>query len=432
MRMLGCLGRVQPHHFLFFGALSTTGVVAAAALKFALAIAIIGIISSSIFLIMSLVAAWRYRRLAQLAQTAALAVPETSLPPVSILKPIHNMEAELEQNLESFFLQDYPDYEIILGARDEQNPALRIAELVRARHPDVRSRVILSGPPTWPNAKVFSLQKMIAISNNSYFVISDSDVLVSRDFLRNTIPPLLDPKVGMVTCMYRGVPASDFWSTLEALGLSVEMSSGVMVADMLEGMRFALGPAMTARRDAIDAIGGIAATADYYSDDFELGNRIWAKGYKVALSHHIVRNVLTPRSAARTLGDQLRWMKSTRYSRPAGHLGTGLTFAMPFGVLGWIAAAGLGHWAFGLALLAAAFVNRVIQSVAVGWGITGDPRSAALCWLYPLRDLIGFFIWIGSYTSRRFYWRGETYVFRKGGRIVPENRVAESGTGNPL
>ena len=167
MRMLGCLGRVQPHHFLFFGALSTTGVVAAAALKFALAIAIIGIISSSIFLIMSLVAAWRYRRLAQLAQTAALAVPETSLPPVSILKPIHNMEAELEQNLESFFLQDYPDYEIILGARDEQNPALRIAELVRARHPDVRSRVILSGPPTWPNAKVFSLQKMIAISSNS-------------------------------------------------------------------------------------------------------------------------------------------------------------------------------------------------------------------------------------------------------------------------
>ncbi|MGC2193184.1 MAG: glycosyltransferase [Terriglobales bacterium] len=409
--------------------LTMVGGVLAAFLKIAIAIALIGTASSTIFLMMTLVAAVRYRRLAQCARATALAVPETSLPPVTILKPIHNMEAELEQNLESFFLQDYPDYEIIFGARDGENPALQVAESVRARHPHSKSRVVLSGPPTWPNAKVFSLQKMIAATDRSYFVISDSDVRVAPDFLRNTIPPLLDSKVGLVTCMYRGIPASDFWSSLEALGLSVEMSSGVMVADMLEGMRFALGPAMTARRDAIDAIGGIAATADYYSDDFELGNRIWAKGYKVVLSHHIVKNVLTPRSALRTLGDQLRWMKSTRYSRPAGHLGTGLTFAMPFGILGFVAAAGLGHWSLGLCLLAAACVNRMIQSVAVGWGIAGDPRSVALCWLYPIRDLAGFFVWLGSYTSRRFYWRGETYVFGRGGRIMPEHREAKSAVG---
>jgi ceramide glucosyltransferase len=406
-------------------------VMSTAVLAFGLVIAAIGTASSTIYLVMTLVAGLRYRRLAEQAQAAALAVPETSLPPVTILKPLHGMEAELEQNLASFFEQDYPNYEIIFGARDGENPALKIAEQVRARYPRVKSQVVLSGPPTWPNAKVFSLHKMIALSTHSYFVISDSDVRVAPDFLRNTIPPLLNPQVGLVTCMYRGVPASDFWSSLEAMGLSVEMSSGVMVADMLEGMRFALGPAMTARRDAIDAIGGIVATADYYSDDFELGNRIWAKGYKVVLSHHVVKNVLTPRSPLRTLGDQLRWMKSTRYSRPVGHLGTGLTFAMPFGVLGFIAAAGLGHWALGLALLAAAFVNRMILSVAVGWGITKDPRSGALCWLYPLRDLAGFFIWLGSYTSRRFYWRGETYVFGKGGRIVPEHRATQSATAAP-
>lgn len=406
-----------------------SGSVLGAVLKMTLAVAFIGIASSTIFLIMTLVAAVRYRRQAKRAQAEALSVPVSSLPPVAILKPIHNMEAELEQNLESFFLQDYPDYEIIFGARDSENPALLVAERVRARHPDIKSQVILSGPPTWPNAKVFSLEKMIAATDRSYFVISDSDVRVAPDFLRNTIPPLLNDKVGLVTCMYRGVPATDFWSSLEALGLSVEMSSGVMVADMVEGMRFALGPAMTTRRDAIDAIGGIAVTADYYSDDFELGNRIWAKGYKVALSHHIAKNVLTPRSALRTLGDQLRWMKSTRYSRPAGHLGTGLTFAMPFGVLGFVSSAGLGYWRLGISLLAVAFVNRMIQSVAVGWGIAKDPRSAALCWLYPLRDLAGFLIWVGSYTSRRFFWRGETYVFRKGGRIMPEHREAKSAVG---
>jgi ceramide glucosyltransferase len=222
--------------------------------------------------------------------------------------------------------------------------------------------------------------------------------------------------------MYRGIPSSDFWSWLEALGLSVEMSSGVMVADMMEGMRFALGPAMAARRDAIDAIGGIAAVADYYSDDFELGNRIWAKGYKVILSHHIVRNVLTHRSAVRTFGDQLRWMKSTRYSRPIGHLGTSLTYAMPFGILGLLAGAALGRWQIGVGVFVLACLNRMIQSVAVGWPVVRDPRAIWLCWLYPLRDLFGFMAWIGSYTSREFYWRGETYRFGKGGKIAPLER----------
>jgi ceramide glucosyltransferase len=144
------------------------------------------------------------------------------------------------------------------------------------------------------------------------------------------------------------------------------------------------------------------------------------------LSHYIVRNVLTTRSVIRTLGDQLRWMKSTRYSRPAGHLGTGLTFAMPFGLLGFVAAAALGHWGLGLAFLGGAFLNRMVQSVVVGWGITRDPRSASLCWLYPLRDLAGFFVWVGSYTSRQFYWRGETYAVGKGGRIAAEQRGAEN------
>jgi len=398
-------------------------------LKIVLGISLLGTVSSAVFLLMTLVATTRHRRQARADHAAASGTPETALPPVTILKPLHGMEAELEQNLESFFHQDYPDYEIIFGARDAENPALQIAERVRARFPQVKSSVVLSGPPTWPNAKVFSLQKMIAASTRAYFIISDSDVRVAPDFLRNTIPPLLNKKVGLITCMYRGIPASDFWSSLEALGLSVEMSSGVMVADMLEGMRFALGPAMATRRDALDAIGGIAATADHYSDDFELGNRIWAKGYKVVLSHHIVNNVLTPRSLWRTLGDQLRWMKSTRYSRPAGHLGTGLTFAMPFGLLGLVAGMALGHSALGFALFAAAFANRALQSIVVGWGVARDPRALTLCWLYPLRDVLGSLIWLGSYTSRRFYWRGETYRFGKGGRITPEHRSTESASG---
>jgi ceramide glucosyltransferase len=387
-----------------------------------LLLALAGTFTSTIYLVLTLVATVRHLRRARVALASATATAPSSLPPVTIFKPVHGMEEQLAENLESFFQQDYPDYEIIFGVRDADNPAARIADDVRAKYPQVPSRMIVSGPPAWPNAKVFSLDKMIAASPRSYFIISDSDVRVAPDFLRNTIPPLLDPKVGLVTCMYRGIPASDFWSSLEALGLSVEMSSGVMVADMMEGMRFALGPAMAVRRDAIDAIGGIGAVADYYSDDFELGNRIWAKGFKVILSHHIVRNVLTSRSALRTLGDQLRWMKSTRYSRPAGHAGTGLTYAVPFGILGLIAAGALGHWILGWELLAIACANRVIQSVVVGWSVARDPRAVGFGWLYPVRDLFGFVAWVLSYTSRDFYWRGETYRFGKGGRIAALER----------
>jgi ceramide glucosyltransferase len=397
-----------------------------------LGIAVLGVCSSAIFIFLVLVAALRWRRGADAERKAATETPESSLPGVTIFKPVHGMEAQLEENLESFFRQDYPTFEVIFGARNSSDEGLQVAERVRQRHPTIKSRIVVAGPPAWPNAKVFSLSKMIPLSTNDYFVISDSDVRVSPRFLRDVISTLLNEKIGLVTCPYRGVPAGDFWSTLEALGMSVEMPSGVMVAEMLEGIRFALGPAVALRRDTLDKIGGIAVTADYYSDDFVLGNLVWAAGFKVIFSHHIVQHVLTPRSLLRTLGDQLRWMKSTRFSRPLGHVGTGLTYAMPFGLLGLVAGALTGHLGLGLGLFIAAFLNRVIQSAAIGWAVIGDQRALYLSWLYPMRDFLGFLTWLGSFSSRDFYWRGETYRFSKGGRIIPQNRPAESAVGAKL
>jgi ceramide glucosyltransferase len=297
-----------------------------------------------------------------------------------------------------------------------------LAKQICRRHPEVNSRIVISGPPEWPNAKVFTFDKMIPLSRNNFFVTSDSDVRVGPDFLRNVIPPLFDRKLGLVTCLYRGDPATDFWSLLEGLGMSVEMPSGVVMADMLEGIRFALGPAVAFRRDSLDAIGGIRATADYYSDDYVLGNKIWAAGYKIIFSHYLVHHVLTPRPFLRTLGDQLRWMKSTRHSRPLGHIGTGLTFAVPFGALGFVAAIALGELWLGVGLLAAALLNRIIQSIVVGGWLLNDKRAIKLCWLYPLRDLQGFAVWVASFLSHNFYWRGEIYRFTKDGKIIPQTR----------
>jgi len=389
-------------------------------------VAVFGSFTSTTFLGMAAVAALRYSRRSRSARLQAGSVVPETLPAVSILKPLHGMEARLQETLESFFRQDYPNFEIIFGARNAADESLEVIAKLRAKYPRVRACVVISGDPSWPNAKVFSLAKMMASSENSFLVISDSDVLAGRDFLRNVIPPLLKPEVGLVTCLYEGVPANGLWSRLDGLGMSVEMPAGVLVADMMEGMKFALGAAIAVRRDAIEAIGGMSETADFCADDFVLGNFIARAGYRVVLSHYVVEHVLAGRSIRRTFGDQLRWMKSTRFSRPWGHVGAGLTYAVPFGVLALLLGlSSSDHVRLGTELLAAACFNRMLLAMMIGWGVIGDRRCLRLCWLYPLRDLLGFCTWVVSFTGNKFLWRGEPYELREQGRITPRGRSIE-------
>jgi ceramide glucosyltransferase len=386
-----------------------------------LLLALVGTIASTVFLGMVLAAARRFRRV--LAQRRRSAPPLSSHPGVTMLKPIHGLEPRMEENLEGYFRLDYPDYEIVFGCRGPEDPSLAIVSKLSARFPDVKVRIVYSGPPAWPNAKVYSLDKMIATSTNDYFVITDSDITIKPDFLKIVVPYLLQSEVGLVTCLYRGVPVDDFWSRLEALGMSVELPSGVLVADMLEGMRFALGAVMAVKRSALEKIGGISSTADYYSDDFVLGNRVADAGFSVMLENPGVGHVLTSQTFANTFRTQLRWMQSTRYSRPKGHFGTGLTFSMPFGVLGAVAAAALHFYPAAIALLAWGYLNRVLQCYAVGWRVVGDPRAVRYALAYPIRDLLGFIIWAASYLGGdTFNWRGELYRFTPGGRIVAASR----------
>lgn len=390
-------------------------------------IAILGSLTSSVFFVMAMVAAFRYLLHSRRNRTEAMIVPLEDLPAVTILKPVHGMEPKLEINLESFFRQDYPNFEIVFGARSHDDKSLPVIEKLRAKYPAVPARIVISGDPSWPNAKVFSLAKMIGSSDSSVFVISDSDIVVRPDFLRNVVPPLLQPEVGLVTSLYRGIPAKDMWSQLEAMGMSVEMPAGVMVADMMEGMKFALGAAMAVRREAIDAIGGLSEPAQFYSDDFVLGHLISAAGYRVVLSHYKVGHVLAERSLRRTFGDQLRWMKSTRFSRPLGHVGSGLTYAVPFGLLALLLGASghRRHLLAGEELFALAWLNRMLLAVIIGRGVLRDRRCLWLSWLYPLRDLLGFCTWAVSFTGNKFFWRGEPYQFGEEGRISPVERSIE-------
>jgi ceramide glucosyltransferase len=372
-----------------------------------------GLLTSTIFLLLALAGAVRFRQ-----RRRALSAAADYLPAVTVLKPVHGMEPRLRQSLESFFLQDYPAFEIIFGARHVDDEALALARELMRKYPSVRVKIVAVGEPPWPNAKVYSLAKMMAEANHDLLVISDSDVEVQRNYLREVVQPFRDPQVGCVTCLYRGVADGGLWSRLEALGMSVEFVSGVLIADLLEGMKFALGPTMATRKEALEKVGGFGVFADYCADDYLLGNRVAAAGYKVALSGHVIDHIVLNRGLRASVAHQVRWMKSTRYSRPKGHLGSGLTFAVPFGLLGLASGAIMGSWELGATLLAIAFSNRLVQAIAVGWGVVRDRNALRFAWLYPLRDLMGFGFWVASYAGSKIWWRGERYRLEMGGKMV--------------
>lgn len=381
-------------------------------------VALLGVLTSTVYLGLVLVATGRFRRR---QRGAAPARTIELLPAVTLLKPLHGMEPHLRDNVESFFRQEYPAYEIVFGMRNQDDPAFSVVREVSSRYPQVRVKTVFSGEPVWPNAKVYNLDRMLQAASHDVLVISDSDVRVETNYLRDVTRPLLDPEVGLVTCLYRGVHTGGLWSRLEALGMSVEMTSGVLVADMLEGMKFALGPTMATRRDALQAAGGMAELADYLADDFVLGRRIEAAGYKVVLSNHVIDHVVVNRSLRSSLQHQFRWAKSTRLSRPKGHVGSGLTFAVPFALLGLAMALWGGHPWMAAAIFLAGILNRSLQCLAVGWGVVRDPAALQTFWLYPLRDLLGFLFWAASFFGgKHTTWRGNRYRLQPGGRMVRE------------
>ena len=382
-----------------------------------LALAGFGLVTSTVFACMVLAAVPGYLRERRVA-LAQLTERPGFTPPLSLLKPLHGAEPDLEAHLESFFRQDYPTYEILFCARTEADAGLEVARRVAKRHANVPAKFVWTGEPASINAKVASMELMEAHAAHDILVISDSDVRVTPDYLRAVALAFADQNVGGMCCPYRGIAAEGgLWARLEAVGMSVEMTAGVLVARMMEGMQFTLGPTMAFRRETIRRMGGFKVTADYCADDFVIGNETWKLGEKVVLSHHAIDHMVINASFVASIKHQVRWMKSTRFSRPKGHFGTALTFGIPFGLLGWIAAAGLGYPIWGLGLFLWSVATRLALSLAVGWAIVGDQSWFGLLVLYPVRDLMGFFFWMASYGSNRILWRGRVFQLLPGGKM---------------
>jgi ceramide glucosyltransferase len=358
---------------------------------------------SLVYCVLTAIAAVRYRGVRPPAPAA--------WPPISVLKPLAGLDEGLEENLASFFEQDYPQFEILFAVRSASDPAIAALEKLLARYPAVPARLIVTGEPPYPNAKVYSLDLMLAAARHQLVVMSDSDVRVGPDLMRAIGAEFADQKLGLATCPYRAVPGRSFWSTLEAVGLNTEFIGGVLVARMLDGMKFALGPTIAARRAALEAIGGFDALKDYLAEDFVMGNRVAARGLGVILSSYVIEHRIGGQRFAANLLHRLRWNRSTRRSRPWGYLGQVFTNPLPLALLLW---AMRPSW-WPILVTTAAF--RALAGWAASQHALRDPLTRRLWWLVPLQDMASFLAWIGGFFGNTILWRGRKYYLRRDGRF---------------
>jgi ceramide glucosyltransferase len=353
-----------------------------------------------VYSLLSIVAAFRYLRV----RPPALGWTE----PVSILKPLAGLDDGLEANLRTFFGQDYPAFEILFAVREISDPAVEVVERLQREYPHVPTRLITTGEPPYPNAKVYSLDLMLAVAAYDLVVMSDSDIRVTPDFLSMVAAEFQDVRLGVATCPYRSVPGKSIWSRLEATGLNTDFLSGILVARMLEGMKFAVGATIAARRRVLEAIGSFDRLKEYLAEDFVMGKFAAEAGHGVILSSYVVEHHIGSAGLHHNAAHRLRWVRSTRRSRPAGYLGQ--LFTMPFPLALLVCIADPSWWpALPLTLfvrgIAAYVVSARVLRTRINW------------FLLPLEDLAGFCFWLVGFFGSNIAWRGRRYRLYSDGRF---------------
>jgi len=334
-------------------------------------------------------------------------------PGVSVLKPLCGHDQGLEENLASFFAQEYPNYEIIFGVHRPDDPAVPVVEKIMEQYSGgpVPARLIVTGESPIPNAKAYSLNRMVREAEHELLVMCDSDVRVQPDLLLRLAREFQDSRVGLITCPYRAVAGRSLWSRMEAIGMNTELLGGVMVARMLEGMRFALGCTLAVRRNVLDAMGGFGYLQEFLAEDFVIGQRTAQMGHQVLLSSAVIQHRIGSQSMLHNLAHRLRWARSTRRSRPAGYWGQIFTYPLPIAILL------CSLWPVSWPLLPLTLLVRGGAAAATAVFVVRDPLFRAQWWLLPLQDLLGFLVWVGGFVGDTIVWRDRKCTVLRDGRL---------------
>ncbi len=353
-----------------------------------------------VYSLLSIVAAFRYLSV----RPPGLASSE----PISILKPLSGLDLDLESNLRTFFEQDYPAFEILFAIKDRSDPATEVVEKLQQEYPQVLARLLVTGEPPYPNAKVFSLDRMMAVSANDLLVMSDSDIRVTPELLRTVAAEFQKTGVGVATCPYRAVAGPSLWSRLEAMGMNTDFMAGILVARMLTGMKFAVGPTIVARKNALASIGGFDRLKDYLAEDFVMGKFAAEAGEGVILSSYVIEHHIGSTDWRENAAHRLRWTRSTRRSRPLGYIGQLFTMPLPLALLVCIL-----HPAWWPVLPVTLLVRGLTAYV-----VSARVLKAKLNWLLlPIEDLAGFGFWIAGFFGNTITWRGRQYRLAADGRF---------------
>ncbi len=371
-------------------------------------VAAIGIVSSSLYYLLCIWSASAFLRYTRRPHSEAASI----LPPVSIFKPLKGIDPEIYESFRSHCVQDYPEYEIIFGVSDPDDPAIQSVQKLQIEFPQLRIQLVICPKILGANVKVSNLVQMLPEARHEYLIVNDSDIRVEADYLRRVTAPLTDSRVGMVTCLYRGISLETLGSRLEALGISTDFCAGVLAAHQLEGgMHFGLGSTLAFRRGELERIGGFEAVVDYLADDYELGKRISSLGVTIELSNVVVDTHLPAYGLRDFFSHQLRWARGVRDVRRGGYIGLVFSFGAAWALLGVLASAGAG-WAW--AALAGILCLRLASAFAVGWKVLRDRQVLRFGWLIPLRDLIAAIVWVASLAGHTVIWRGDRFRLENG------------------
>jgi ceramide glucosyltransferase len=349
--------------------------------------------------------------------------PSDFTPPVSILKPVRGLDREAYENFASFCQQDYPEYEILFCVGEPDDPVIRVIRQLTRDFPGTQIRLLIGTERLGNNDKVCKLARMAREARYEVLIESDSDVRVERDYLRVVVAPFRDPRVGGVTTLFRGMAEKGWVSRMDCVGASAEFCAGAMAAKVLEGVKFAHGATMATTKERLAEIGGFEALADLHADDFEFGNRIAARGYRVEMLPNPVWMVYPEETLREYLQHERRWTIGLRNIRPWAHFG--LIFSQ--GILWMILVALVAPApAIFAAYVAAYLVLRMWMAWEVGVRGLRDPVLRRNLWLLPVRDALAVGVWLASFFSRRISWRGEEFLIRKGALV----RVTSKGAAN--
>ena len=332
-------------------------------------------------------------------------------PPVSILKPLRGTDPEMYESFRSHCVQEYPEYEIIFGLSDANDPAAVLVQKLIREFPDRRIRLLMCPEILGTNVKVSNLLQMARVAKYDHLIINDSDIRVPGNYLRRVLAPFAESGVGMVTCLYRGIAAETVGSRLESVGTSTDFCPAVLSARQLQGVKFGLGSTIAVSRKALDAAGGFEPLLDYLGDDYELGARVAGAGFKVLVSDVVVDHFLPGYSMREFFDHQLRWGRTIRDSRRWGYAGMVVTFPLVWAALAVLFSAG-ATWSW--ALLAVTAAMRAAVAWVGGRNVLADRQLLRDFWLVPLRDVLALAIWIASFAGHKIVWRGIEFELKDG------------------